>query len=132
MAVQINKDLQPGQLYLHENGDVAELKSYCLMPTATVEHLDSGRVTGGGAGCLNLEPYTPVEECSHAELLQAVVRLSITVHRIRAERLEKAEALVDARERLLNMMASETERNTMPDSGAAEPSPLQRPVGRRT
>lgn len=72
MAVKLTSDLRPGQLYINEQGGVFRLSSYCTLPTATVEEVTTGWQSGGGFGCLNLEPFKAVGECSREELEAAL------------------------------------------------------------
>ena len=76
MAVQITDKAKPGDLYLSENGGTYQLKSLCLLPTATLEDMTTGSQTGGGAGCLNLKPFTPIGDCTKEQLIEAVRNLS--------------------------------------------------------
>jgi len=103
MAVKITEKTKPGDLYLNNSGELCRIQSYFTMPSVTMESVVSGSVTGGGVGCLNLEPFKPLEECSREELLEVIKSLAEKSSAALEERIELKNQVADLKMKLEDM-----------------------------
>jgi hypothetical protein len=97
MAVELNQDSHPGDLYIDENGQLWRLLHYCTRPTATMEHVVSGTQVSGAVGSRNLEQFTRVREKGLAVIGDLVPRLAEELIAEKERRLEAMERLLRAK-----------------------------------
>ena len=72
MPVKIDDKIKPGHLYLNDQNQIFELRSYCTQPTATVVNIETDHAIGGAVGSPILDEYKDLDDCEKAELLTII------------------------------------------------------------
>ena len=72
MSVELTTNTHPGDLYVSDIGEIFRIVFIQSKPSIDIEQIATGWRVGGAVGCLNLEPYTPIDDLSKEQLLEAV------------------------------------------------------------
>ncbi len=116
MAVKLDEDTIPGDLYLHdEEGNLYQIHSFCREPTLTMEDVVTGLQTGGAVGSRVLGPFKKLNELSKDKLLLLVESLGCQLRdgRVRLgiandEKLRLKEEIVTLKEKIFEIKHGDT------------------------
>lgn len=100
MSVEIANNT-PGQLYIHDDGDLYFLHHYISGPSACVQNVETGSQTGGGIGCLNLEPFRKIQDVSNDVLIEVIKKLKGNLETSKRDRMERGEKILALQEKYL-------------------------------
>lgn len=109
MAINLTEHTKPDDLYICENGGIHRVVSICRDPTITVENVTSGQTTFGGVGCMNLDPFTAIEDLTREELLVVVENLATDCKQNLEGRLKLKEQIFRLKEKIFKLKFPEAE-----------------------
>jgi len=96
MAVKLDDKSEPGEIYIGENLEIYRVQGWFSQPSITIESVQNGHKVGGAIGCLNLQPFTRLEDMTREQLITVVkeaAKQAVYSNKSRTEMVETITAL---------------------------------------